>query len=101
MASQHENQKQQPSSKGKQPLVWRKNLRPAVECYWSDVDPAKIRRAIDAATRAGGAIMFGLTSDGGAYSLCILSGADKVKDYPHGAVECEETLLSIEQMFVE
>lgn len=97
-----------PSNRGKgngqpirKPLVWQKNLRSAVECYWSDIDPTIIRRAIDAVARGGGAVMFGVTSDGGAYSLCVLHDDQKLKDYPHGPDECHEALLAIEAMFVD
>lgn len=101
MASQHETTGNGKPTKKPQQLVWRKNLRPPVECHWSDIDPAIIRRTIDAATRAGGAVMFGVTSDGGAFSICVLHQNDKLKDYPHGKDECEQALLGVEQMFVE
>jgi hypothetical protein len=60
-----------------------------------------MRRAVDAITRAGGAIMFGLTQDGGAFSLCILSNREKLKDYPHTSEECEVRLLNLEEWFVD
>lgn len=80
-------------------LSWRKNDGPALECHWSDVDAKALALAIDAVTRGGGAIMFGLTQDGGAYSICVLSGTDKAKEYPHGAVECTQTLTDITDYF--
>lgn len=98
----------QPSNKGKQngqpirkPLVWQKNFRAPVECHYSDADATIIKRAIDAVARGGGAIMFGVTSDGGAYSLCVLHDDSKVKDYPHGVDELHEALLGVEAMFVD
>lgn len=100
MASQHEQVRKQNGKAGPKPLVWQKNLRSAVECYYSDIDPATLRRAIDAVTRGGGAIMLGITSDGGAYSVCVLHDDQKLKDYPHGKEECEEALLALEAMFV-
>lgn len=82
-----------------QGLNWRKNSGPAIECYWSEADATKLRLAVDAVTRRGGAIMFGLTQDGGAYSICVLSGTDKAKEYPHGAAELAQTLTDIAEYF--
>lgn len=76
-------------------VQFRKNLGPAIECYWSDADAEKVKLAIDAVTRRGGAIMFGLTQDGGAYSIMVLLGQDKAKAYPHGASELHDTLAAI------
>lgn len=76
-------------------LTFRKNIGPAVECYWSDADATALRLAVDAVSRAGGAIMFGLTQDGGAYSIMVLLGQDKAKLYPHGPTELAETLAAI------
>lgn len=100
MASQHENQRKQGGNNVNKPMVWQKNIRPTSECHYSDIDAALIKRAVDAVTRGGGALMFGITSDGGAYSLCVLHDAEKLKDYPHGAAECEAALLALEAMFV-
>jgi hypothetical protein len=34
-------------------------------------------------TSFGAAIMFGLTSDQGAFSICVLDSDNKIKEYPH------------------
>jgi hypothetical protein len=80
-------------------LNWRKNSTAVVPRYWSDVDANVIRGAVDAVTRAGGAIMFGVTSDGGAYSLCILHGQDKLKEYSHDPQELTDLLKAITEEF--
>jgi hypothetical protein len=94
MASQHEASK---GTANKQPfkLVKRANLRPVIEIYWSDLEAVSIRGAVDAVTRAGGAILMSRTSDGGALSICILDGDCKVKEYPHTSAEAEELLAAI------
>jgi hypothetical protein len=79
--------------------LWKKNTPIATLCYWSDIDPSTLRTCIDAVTRAGGAIMLGLTSDGGAYSICVLSGDDKIKEYPHGKLECNDMLRALTEYF--
>lgn len=80
-------------------LAFRSNVGPAIPCYYSDADATKLRLAIDAVTRSGGAIMFGVTQDGGAYSILVLSGNDKAKEYPHTAQELMDTLAAITEHF--
>jgi putative hemolysin len=100
MASQHEPSKGKVSNApASKVLMWKKNLQSVVPRYWSDVDDTAIRFAIDACTRAGGAIMFGVTTDGGAYSICVLHGQDKLKEYPHDAAECADLLRAIGESF--
>jgi len=81
--------------------LWKSNTPLAVVCNWSNIDSTVIRACIDAVTRAGGAVMLGLTSDGGAYSLCVLHDQDKIKEYPHGTVECQEMLAALTEYFTE
>lgn len=81
--------------------LWKRDTPMAVICHWSDVEPQVIRGCVDAITRAGGAIMLGLTSDGGAFSICVLYDQDKIKEYPHGTSECTDLLLALTQYFVD
>jgi len=99
MASQHET-RSKPSENKPIQLRKRSNLRPVLEIYWSDIDAAAIRLAIDAVTRAGGAIMVGRTSDGGALSVCILDGDTKIKEYPHTIEEAVALLGAIADEYV-
>jgi len=87
-----------PSSKE---LVWRKNTSAISTCDWSTVDANLLRGAVDSVAKAGGAIMFGITADGGAYSLCLLQGDQKVKEYPHSTEELNETLRGMIQWYVD
>lgn len=82
-------------------LVWRKNASGTSVCHWSDIDSTIVRGAIDAVSRAGGAIMLGVTSDGGSYSLCILHNQDKIKEYPHTKEATEELLQQITNWYAE
>lgn len=74
---------------------WRENRGTAAEVVWGTVDASVLRLVIDSVTRAGGAIMFGRTSDGGAYSICVLQDDQRLKEYPHTTEECEELLRAI------
>lgn len=94
MATQHETGNNR-SNASKPVLKTRANLRPAIEIHWSDLDASKLRGAVDAVTRMGGAIILGVTSDGGALSICILDKDTKIREYPHTAVEAEVVLDAI------
>lgn len=95
MATQHETKSAKGASNAPTPLRRRSNLRPVVEIHWSDLEAQDIRLAVDAVTRMGGAILFGRTSDGGALSICILDGHEKIKEYPHTVAEATAILTSI------
>lgn len=60
----------------------RNNLRVVRSVSWSDIPASTISELVGLVTKYGAAIMFGCTSDGGAYSLCILDNQNKVKEYP-------------------
>jgi len=89
-----------PKKNGSVPM-WRVNKNQGHSCSWGDIDATALRGAIDAVTRGGGAIMLGLTSDGGAYSVCVLQDSDKMKEYPHSAGECEEMLRGLVEWYVD
>jgi hypothetical protein len=99
MASQHEQGKE---LRNKQPVPLRRqsNLRPVMEIYWSSIDPSDIRGAIDAVTRSGAAIILGRTSDGGALSVCILNGDQKIREYPHTVEDAKSLLRAVMDEFV-
>lgn len=79
---------------------WRTNSGPSIAIHWSDVDKGRLALLVDTITRAGGAVMFGRTQDGGALSLVVLHGESKMKEYPHTAVEAEELLQWLVDEFV-
>lgn len=82
-------------------LVWRKNASGTNVCHWSDIDSSIIRGAVDSVARSGGAIMFGVTSDGGCYSVCLLHNQDKIKEYPHDAEEASDLLEAITRHYTD
>lgn len=71
------------------------------EYYYSDLDAAIVLAAVDAVTRAGGAIMFGRTQDGGAFSMVVLMDTQKAKEYPHGVDEAHDTLKVMAATFID
>lgn len=73
-------------------LDWRANMSAPIEVYWSEVPDTLMRLAVDAVSRAGGALMFGRTRDGGALSIMVLQDNDKLKAYPHTGQEAQEYL---------
>lgn len=81
--------------------LWKSNTSLFAVCNWSDVDPLSIRTCTDAVTRAGGALMLGITSDGGAFSICVLLADEKIKEYPHGKAECEKLLQALTEHMID
>lgn len=75
-----------PNGQKPTPVV-RPNHRPYAVVRWSDIPDDTIAGLVHLVASNGGAIMFGCTSDGGAYSLCVLDGDNKIKEYPHTADE--------------
>jgi hypothetical protein len=80
---------------------WRVNVVPADPATWHSIDPSTLRGAIDAITRAGGAIMLSITADGGAYSIVVLHQNEKIKEYPHGKAACEDVLRELTEYFTD
>ena len=79
--------------------LWKKNLRIVKRVDWGDVDNATIARAIRACSKAGAALMFSTTTDGGAFSVLVLYQNDKIKEYPNSAEQAEQLLDSIAEEF--
>lgn len=50
---------------------------------WGRIDAELIWKVIQAATAEDGAIMFGYSRDGGAYSIKVYAGGEPVKAYFH------------------
>lgn len=48
---------------------------------WAKVDEAAILLAITAVTKEGGALLFGVTRDGGVLSLTVCDGDERLKLY--------------------
>lgn len=86
-------------SNGHQKLNFRNNTQALFPVHYSDADAKQVLLAIDAVTRAGGALMFGITSDGGAFSVVVLSSDGKAKEYPHTADELRDTLQAIVEYY--
>jgi len=67
----------------------------AGEVSWQEVSGPAIKQAIAAATEDGCALIFSKTSDGGALSLTILSGPDRIKKYGKSAGLMESVLAEL------
>lgn len=73
--------------------------RPGTSVTWSDIPNQLLRDAIVAVADNGAAIMLGRTSDGGALSITVLDGQDKIREWPHSVDDCETTLRWLIDMF--
>jgi len=67
-------------------VSWRDN-EPTAMVDWSQVEAHDLMNLLLSVTRSGGALILGLTSDGGAFSVCILLDDSKIREYPHTPAE--------------
>lgn len=62
---------------------------------WSQVEAGVLKRALDAVTQRGDAVVFSRTSDGGALSLRVLHDQLVTKWYPRSVDELESILQEL------
>jgi len=62
---------------------------------WAQVNGPKIKECIGFVTGCGDAVTFGRTTDGGALSVTVLSGPDRIKQYGTTPLEMEQLLDDI------
>ncbi|MGV1050486.1 MAG: hypothetical protein ACOYD4_18400 [Solirubrobacterales bacterium] len=69
---------------------------------WARVDMAQIQETIAYVTRAGGAIRFGYTADGGAYALGVYGdGSTPYTEYVRPGEDIERVLADIGAAFID
>lgn len=66
---------------------------------WASINAESIRRAIEAAANAGGALRFGYTADGGAYSIGIYGDGPPYTEYVKPGEPVEDILAEICELF--
>lgn len=64
---------------------------------WEDAEQETLWRAIQEVTNQGGALMFGLTRDGGACVLTVMDGDERIKQYATGPDEVAELLREVRE----
>lgn len=80
---------------------WRENGQSGLDNVWHEIDSELLHDTVHYVTAKGAALILGVTSDGGAYSVCVLDGDSKIREYPHGKVACEDLLRSIKEYYRE
>jgi len=66
---------------------------------WNDANPLELAAAIAGVVGSGDAIMFGSTSDGGAFVVTIFSGDDRRKWYPDDVLSAGACLRQIAEAY--
>jgi hypothetical protein len=69
----------------------------AERATWEDAEQEDVWRTICKVTDAGDGITFSHTKDGGAVSIVILSGDERIRLYARGAEEIKERLREIRE----
>lgn len=59
---------------------------------WGDLDPDDIGKWIQQVTRHGVGLILGTTSDGGALSITLMDGDERLRDYPSSVDDFVELL---------
>jgi|SRR5690348_308771 len=80
-------------------LAWRENRKLRSRVDYGDIDSATLQRCLRQVTANGGAIMFGITADGGAFSVVVLHKDEKLKEYPNSAEAMEGFLQDLGDSF--
>jgi len=66
---------------------------------WGRIDMELLWKVIQACTSDDGAVMFGYSRDGGAYSVKIYDGGEPMKEYFHRDEEVTQFLYGILEVF--
>jgi len=74
----------------------------AARADWARVDMAQLQETIAYVTRAGGAIRFGYTADGGAYAIGVYGdGSAPYTEYVRPGEDIERVLADIGSAFID
>lgn len=101
MARNHEpgmpNAKKQTSGSGR----WTnyEPVRGTSSISWDEVSTTGIVKLVQVTTRAGDAILFGCTSDGGTLAITLCSGERRIKFYGRTVEELESRMHEILGMY--
>lgn len=57
---------------------------------WEQLSDAAISGLVRAAAKDGRAVILGITSDGGAFSVTILDGDQRIREWPRSSEEFED-----------
>jgi hypothetical protein len=92
--------KRQPNSERPTPI---RNDRPygrAREAFqWSDIPAGEIGDFVHSVTGRSAAVILGTTSDGGALSITILDGEERIRDWPSNRGEFERLAAWVRESF--
>jgi hypothetical protein len=68
---------------------------------WLEVDAEELRGFVANVVEAGGCVILGRTSDGGAYSITIILGDERIKDWPNSAEAALVTFSAFKNEYVQ
>lgn len=81
------------AANGKPKPAVRPNGRHGDGVSYAAINPDTIRGIVQAVANSGGAVMFGQTRDGGAYSVMVLLDDEKIKEYPRDQTDFDNLMV--------
>lgn len=66
---------------------------------YDSIDNQLLRDTVVSVTNAGAAILLGRTSDGGAFTIQVYDGNERIREWPHTSEEAEAVLTWLRDMF--
>lgn len=85
----------EPNSNG--PTRLRPRQRSSIS--WNEVDTQLLRDTVCAVCDAGAAILLSRTSDGGAFSITVMDGNERIREYPNSIEDAESVCRWLVNMF--
>jgi hypothetical protein len=76
---------------------WTKYTKKAADTSvsWDEVEPGHLGALVHAVTRAGDAVLFGKSRDGGTLVITICAGDERIKFYASSREQAESLLLEL------
>ncbi len=81
--------------KAAKPVERRRKRNDETPADWGGCDPKILVSAIESVTKCGGAIRFGYSADGGAYSIGIYGDGEPFTEYKPGDADVDRWLEGI------
>jgi len=73
--------------------------KPTTRIQWLDVDAERLQSAVNIVAENGGCIILSKTSDGGALSCTVITGNDRLREWPASVDAAHEVFDGLKSYF--